>query len=163
MSFNQGDFIRKGNDLMLFIKGKSVAFATNHSFSMTTETEEVQTKDSGYDAQMFAKTQKWEITSENLYIDAEYETLFDAMVEKKPVQVVWGIGVQHSEPTTHPDEGHSNANEYEAFYYEADKKFVSYSGLALITSLNVNANAGENATVSITLTGSGSINKVAKS
>ena len=31
----------------------------------------------------------WEITSENLYSEDDYDTLFDLMVEKEPIDVVF--------------------------------------------------------------------------
>ena len=40
--------IIKGNDLMLFDSaGKSYAYATNHTFSMTAETSDTSSKDHG--------------------------------------------------------------------------------------------------------------------
>ena len=37
----------KGRDLMLFINGKSIAFATSHSLSISMDTTETTSKDSG--------------------------------------------------------------------------------------------------------------------
>ena len=37
----------KGRDLMLFINGKSIAFATSHSLTISMDTTETTSKDSG--------------------------------------------------------------------------------------------------------------------
>jgi len=39
--------VTKGGDLMLFVNGKSIAFATNHTLSISADTKETSTKDSG--------------------------------------------------------------------------------------------------------------------
>ena len=75
--------IRKGNDLMIFIGGKSVAFATSHQLSTTLESETIQSKDSGYDGVNIPKSITWEITSENLFIDGEYSKLFEKQLKKE--------------------------------------------------------------------------------
>lgn len=151
--------IKKGNDLMLFIKKdgayKSVAFATNHTLSLTTETEDIQSKDSGYDGAVMAKKVSWEIQSENLYIESEFKNLLSTMLgSNKYLDVVWGGAVGDVE------HGITATDETPA----TDKNFTpatsgTYYGKALISSLTLNTNAGENATYSITLTGSGTFNE----
>ena len=37
----------KGGDLMLFVNGKSIGFATSHTLSISAETKETTSKDSG--------------------------------------------------------------------------------------------------------------------
>ena len=39
--------IIKGGDMMLFVNGKSIGYATNHTLSINTDTKETSTKDSG--------------------------------------------------------------------------------------------------------------------
>ena len=39
--------IIKGGDLMLFVGGKSIGYATNHTLSINADTKETSTKDSG--------------------------------------------------------------------------------------------------------------------
>lgn len=147
--------IRKGNDLMIFIEGVSVAFATNHTLTLTTETEDIQSKDHGYNGAVLPKRVTWEIQSENLYIDAEFEKLFNYVNGQEPVDLVWGL----------PQKGEDTAIAITADdpimvtdgWNEPDSEQTvkSYTGQAYITSLVVNAQAGENATYSVTFTGNG--------
>lgn len=151
--------IRKGNDLMIFIEGTSVAFATNHTLTLTTETEDVQSKDSGYNGATMAKRIQWEIQSENLYIDGEYQKLLDYQLGREYVDVVWGVAkVETGTETT--ETGITATDEMASKTWVVDDSVVNYKGKALISSMTLNANAGENATYSITLTGSGDFAKV---
>lgn len=60
--------IIEGGDLMLFIGGKSIAFATNHSLSISAETTDTSHKDiKGGWTSSSVKTFSWEITTENLF------------------------------------------------------------------------------------------------
>lgn len=154
--------IKKGNDLMLFVKEgstyKSVAFATNHTLTLSTETEDVQSKDSGYDGAVMAKRTTWEIQSENLYIESEFTALLEKMIgTDKYIDVVWGEAATNGTDTpelgfTHDDQTVVDGDAKKAW----TPKATTYGGKALISSLTLNTNAGENATYSITLTGSGS-------
>lgn len=46
MAYN-GENIINGSDLMLFVDGKSVAYATSHSLDITNETADTSNKDTG--------------------------------------------------------------------------------------------------------------------
>lgn len=82
---------------MLFIGGKSIAFATNHTLNVTAETSDVSHKDvkGGSWKSAEIKTFSWEVSTENLYsVDGEgenYADLFDAMVAKTKLTAVFGI------------------------------------------------------------------------
>lgn len=149
--------IVRGNSLMLFYNGKSLGFATAHTLSVSADTVDISTKDGGYWASSDIGNMSWEITTENLYStttegdasDSDYNILFDLMLAKTPVDIVWGIatdydanGLGEKEAWTAPTTG-------------------GYKGKAVITSLSVNANTGENATYSCTFTGYGAIAKQA--
>lgn len=167
--------IRKGNDLMIFINGenttgeivaggagKSVAFATNHTLTFNTEMEEIQSKDSGYNGSQMAMRTTWEIQSENLYIDGEYETLLDYQLGRKYVNIVWGVAKDGATSgTATPEKGITATDQMAADGWQCDTTYTYYSGVALISSLTLNTNAGENATYSVTLTGSGDFRKTA--
>lgn len=150
--------VRKGNDLMIFIDGASVAFATNHTLTLTTETEDVQSKDSGYNGATMAKRIQWEIQSENLYIDAEYQKLLDYQLGRQYVDVVWGVAKVQTGTET-PETGITATDEMASKTWIVDTGVTYYSGKALISSMTLNASAGENATYSVTLTGSGDFEK----
>ena len=59
--------IIKGGDLMLFIGGTSIGFATNHTLSINADTKETSTKDSGGKWQSSeAGILSWTASTENL-------------------------------------------------------------------------------------------------
>lgn len=154
MAYTQ-EKIKKGNDLMLFVDGKSIAFATNHTLTVTTETEDVQSKDSGYDGATMAKRVSWEIQSENLFIESAYYAMLEKILStNKYLDVKFGAAtgdVEHG--ITADDQTPSTEQNY------TPGTTNIYQGKALVSSLTLNAQAGENATYSITLTGSGSLTK----
>lgn len=150
-----------GKKLMLLVKDgsgnyKSVAYATNHTFSTSASTVDVSHKDladvaggrwDDQDLDVFS----WTITTENLYAaDGEGHTfsdLFNLYAAGTVLDVKFGL-VEDS-ATGVPTggwvpEGGSEAGEY-------------LSGKAILTSLDLNAPNGEKASFSATLTGKGPI------
>lgn len=159
--------IIKGDDLMLFDSvGKSIAYATSHTLTITADTTDTSTKDHGIWKGSEVNKINWEITSENLFTDDSYDALFNAMLTREPVKVYFGKKVQDDpEKTVVNDDypfwtGGVAADAYSSGNPSAGKKNKGYSGLAFITSLTANANTGENATFSVTMTGTGKISKV---
>lgn len=141
--------ITKGDQLMLFVAGKSIAFATAHTLTLTANTTDIASKDHGIYGAKDVSTISWEITTENLFAESDYATLVDSMLTGQPVDVVFANaaswvknGIDNSTKTWTPD-----------------TKSTQLSGKALITSLTANANTGENATFSATFTGVGAITK----
>lgn len=150
-----------GKKLMLLVKDgtgnyKSVAYATNHTFSTSASTIDVSHKDledvSGgkWDDQDI-DTLTWSITTENLYAaDGEGHTfsdLFTLYAAGTTLEVKFGLVADSSTgvPTGGwvPESG-SAAPEY-------------LSGKCVITSLDLNAPNGEKASFSATLTGKGAV------
>lgn len=141
--------ITKGDQLMLFVAGKSIAYATAHTLTLTTNTTDIASKDHGIYGAKDVSTITWEITTENLFAESDYATLVDSMLAGQPVDVVFAnaatwtkTGIDNSSKTWTPD-----------------STSTQLSGKALITSLTANANTGENATFSATFTGVGAISK----
>lgn len=145
--------IIKGRDLMLFDdKGKSFAYATNHTLTFTAETTDISSKDHGIWGATEVSKYSWEIQSENLFTEKDYATMFDAMLKGDAITVKFGL---KTDPT--PDATATPADSSLAAW---DCGGVYYTGSALITSLTVNANNGDNATYSVTLTGVNQIKRV---
>ena len=139
--------IIKGDELMLFKNGVSMAFATAHTLTITGNTIDISSKDHGYWGASEIGNVTWEITSENLYTDGDYNALFQAMINKTALTVAFG----HASNYNVNGLG-SNAN------WTLDQTTNAYYvGSAYITSLTANANTGENATFSVTLTGVGAL------
>lgn len=152
----------KGSDLMLFIDGKSVAGATNHTLTISAETSEIsaKTKDEANGAwnESEISTFTWEATTENLVtftgygVGNTYMDLYDAMSTGKLVTLVMGV---KSEVGAAPAE--------DGFTPAGATKQPYLSGSAYITSLDLTAQDGENATFTATFTGNGKLSKVAPS
>ena len=141
--------IIKGDDLMLFDAGKSLAFATAHTLTITADAVDISSKDHGIWGGNEVNKIKWEITSENLYTVATYDSLFEKMVAREAIKVYFGTKSQNDPDKTVADGDFANWT-----------GASGYAGNAFITSLTANANTGENATFSVTLTGTGKISKV---
>ena len=143
--------INKGRDLMLFDStGKSYAYATNHTLTITAETSDISSKDQGIWGASEVAKYSWEITSENLFTTDSYNALFDSMIAGTAITIRFGLKSQTDNTKTVVDGDYTNWTSKNTGYYE---------GKVFITSLVANANNGENATYSITLTGSGKIER----
>lgn len=148
---NINEQIIEGSDLMLFIGGKSIAFATNHTLSISAETVETTSKDTGgmWVAKAIRKI-SWTMNTENLYtLEGEginYDTLFDAMINKEYLEVVF---------TTSSTE----ANQVPTGGWTA-KAGQGYKGSVVVTSLELNAPNGDNATFTASFEGVGALEKV---
>lgn len=138
-----GNFI-KGNQLMLFIDGKSIAFATSHTLTLTADTSDVKTKDHGLWGSSEITGLNWEITSENLYTDGAASTLEAAWKAGTKLDVAFGLAANW---TTNGLDNPGTDNYTPATGVQ--------TGKAIITNLSYNAAAGENATLSVTLKGVG--------
>ena len=138
--------IIKGDELMLFKDNKSLAYATSHTLTITGNTIDISSKDHGYWGASEIGNITWEITTENLYTDTDFDALFDAMVAKTPITIIFGKAGNYNV------NGLGNLNNW--------TPGTAYkTGSAVITSLTANANTGENATFSATFTGVGAITK----
>ena len=142
----------EGGDLMLFVDSKSLAFATNHTLSISTETSDTSHKDvKGCWTSTTVKTFSWEVSTENLYADegngSTFDILFDAMTNKTLVSVVFGQSTGAVVEGSSSNSGGWSANTTTNYY----------TGKALITSLEVNAPNGDNATFTATFTGVGEL------
>ena len=150
----------KGGDLMLFVNGKSIAFATNHTISINADTKETSTKDNGGFWQVSEVGMlSWTCTSENLMGDPMagigFDELFDIMIARKPVT---GIFALEGNSTNFIDQklGAAPTTGWTA------KTDDGYTGQLIITSLEKNAPNGDNATMKVSFTGVGELKKVKK-
>lgn len=155
--------IIQGKELMLFVDGKTIAYATNHSLSLSTETQSNSHKDIRGDWDSIAvKKFSWTASTENLYgvmstisgtadgtncgAGQDWKTLFDAYKEKKVVDVWFGVA---------GDTLTAWASSSQVGGWE--KSGTGLTGKALITSLNFNAPDGDNATFTCEFTGVGEL------
>jgi len=156
--------IIKGQEIMLMINGKSVAFATNHTLNLNTETSDVSSKDHGQWGAQEINRITWEASTENLYCSYtngvnNYDTLFDAMVAKQAIDMVF------AKPSNWDKDGLvRGGNSAADAETEWNAPATSYlTGKCHITSLQLNAPNGENANYTATFTGAGPISRVGDS
>lgn len=144
-----------GGDLMLFIGGKSIAFATSHKLSINVETVETTSKDSGGKwVSKAARKINWNCSTENLYsndgVGLTFSDLFDKLTARTPIEAVFCLEKDYA---TKKDE------------VPADGWLPSttgtYSGKVIITALEANAPNGDNATFTASFEGVGALTKVA--
>lgn len=135
-------FISNGTSLI------PVALSTNCTISLTANTADSATKDDGIFAASDVSGISWEISNESLHtvetrsIDWTYDTLFDKMVAGSPVDVCFGVP-SNANTTGIPNVGWTSPG--------------TYTGKAIISSLELNGPVDGNATVSISLTGYGAL------
>ncbi len=149
----------KGSDMMLFVGGKSIGFATSHSLSISADTKETSSKDSGGKWQTSeVGVLSWTASSENLCADTaegvSYDDLFGMMIARKPITGVFALEGN----STNLAEGKLDAVKTSGWTPKANN---GYTGQMIITSLEKNAPNGENATFTVQFTGVGALTKVA--
>ena len=148
----------KGGDMMLFVGGKSIGYATSHSLSISADTKETSSKDSGGKWQTSEiGILSWTAQSENLcaneYEGIGYDELFDYMIARKPIKGVFSL---EGNSTDYAD-GKLDAVPENGW---TPKNGDGYEGNMLITSLEKNAPNGDNATFTVQFTGTGALTKV---
>lgn len=140
----------KGKDLMVFQKTGStytaLAAATSHTLSISTAVMEASSKDSGKWGDSEAGRMEWEMGTENLFVQADFDTLFNAMVAGEKLDVAFEVAGNANSDTGKPADGWTIGP-------------GGYEGQVLITALNANAPNGENATYTATFKGCGPLNK----
>lgn len=144
--------IIRGSELQLFYNGKTLAYATSHTLTMTAETSAISTKDHGINTSNNVTALSWEVTAENLFTDDEFDMLDELYQLGEPIDIVLAKVSNFSTKGLVSTGGDVQAWQFDAHNYR--------TGKAIISNLSVNANAGENATYSITLTGTGALTKI---
>ena len=137
-----------GKDFMLLLGGKALALATSCKLSISAETIDTQSKDSGIWTEKDIKKLSWNGSSENLFSADDkvngYDVLLDLMLKRKPIEAKFGIP--------------ANADSDEVPSSGWTLPAASYSGNVLITNLELNAPDGDEATSSATFEGTGKLN-----
>jgi predicted secreted protein len=159
--------------MMLFIKEgsgtmKSIAFATSHTLTVSTDTQQTSTKDDGgkFQSSDYGII-SWSASSENLcsYDGAgyNYQDLINLMLSQTKVTATFSI--EGSSGDAYPYANKINSVDdvtgkvwspaLEGTIGSTENKSLGYTGTVLITSVEVNAPNGENATFTVQLQGDG--------
>ena len=155
--------IIKGSDLMLFVKNtngtvKSLAFATSHSFNISSETSDISTKDHGFWGAKEITRITWQITTDNLYTVDTFNNLYDRMISRQPIEVYFCLKTPTERQGT-PATVNLPGDTYDSWTPTTTTGEDGYYGKVYITSLDATAAAGDNATFSATFDGVGAITK----
>ena len=142
-----------GGDLMLFIGGKSIAFATSHKLGINVETVETSSKDNGGKwTSKAARKMSWNCSTENLYSitgkGTSFDQLFDMLVARTPVEAVFCLEKDYQSKADEAPEGGWQPI-----------TTGTYKGKVIITSLEANAPNGDNATFTASFEGVGALTK----
>lgn len=138
----------QGGDLMLFVDGVSIGYATNHTLEIEADTSSFDCKDEGEQGWSNEETIQlnWTVTSENIYAyDPEgksYENLNDIMISRQPIDVVFYLKAESGSQV--PIGGWHSAQD-------------PFRGQAIITDLDMNAPHGDYASFTATFTGWGEL------
>lgn len=143
-----------GKNLMLFVNGKSVQFATSHTFSPSASVTETSTttKDTiGAQTQSIITSYNWSISSDNVMAwggdvqntdtpqGNKYTDILQLLIQGTKVDVIFQLGTGFNTNTGWQTAG--------------DK----ITGSGYITDASVSADVSDNQTFSITITGSGGL------
>lgn len=140
----------KGGDLMLFVNGKSIAYATSHTLSISADTVDTSNKDEGGGDWADSEVGKlsWTCQSENMYADEgsgiTQDDLMDLMENKTVIDAVFALKKETA--TDAPEAGWTSKG--------------GRQGKMIITKIDVNAKNGEYATYTVEFTGKGKLAKV---
>lgn len=138
-----------GKDLMLFkgtgVGKKAIGLSTSCSLAVNASVVAVTTKDSGDWDENEVERLSFTASVDQLFIETEFDDLFDAMVSKTAVDIDFAVV---SEPS---------ASGVPAGGWVP--KAGGYQGKAVITSLNQTAPVSGKATCAISLTGTGILTK----
>lgn len=145
-----------GKDLMLFAelnsKISTIALSTSCKLSVSGETLDTASKDSGKWTEKIMKKLSYSASSENCFSADNaingYDALLEAMITMKPIKMKIGIP-SNSDADELPEGGWLEPN-------------TSYEGMVLITSVELNAPDGDKATFSVSFEGSGALKKATK-
>lgn len=145
--------IQKGDEIMIFYQGKSIAFATSHTLSLSTNMVDIASKDHGDYGASYPGKRTWEIQTSNLYTEDQVDLLFGLWQNGTQVDIIWGKASDYTSAGIADGLSEDDASSYAA-------PTTNYlTGKAIISSLNLTAQTGENATFDATFTGVGKIEK----
>lgn len=150
--------IIEGGKLMVWVGKASIAMATNHTLTLSTETNEISNKDLGagnWTANSIRRF-SWEVSSDNMFTMKAYKKLFETMTNKTLVTLTFGKPSQDTlveDPSanfadwtwSNPSTGTTTGDD------------VVMQGQAYITNLDLQAPNDDNATFSVTFTGVGEL------
>ena len=139
-----------GEELQLFLGGKSIAKAKTHTLTITSDTIDVSSKDDGFYGASIPGKINWEISAENIYTEKAFDELYAKAQARQVFDVVFGRVANYN------TEG---LGEQDAWAPDSIKH-TTYTGKVTLTNMTLNANNGEVTSFSATLKGVGALKQV---
>lgn len=143
----------KGDQIMIFFNGHSIAQGTSHTLSETVNMQEISSKDYGIFGAQTPQKINWTISAEHLFTEGGFKTLQTAMHAMQPVDIVFGTA-------SNWDKGGLDAAPGEGGTTGADDWVPvdnAMTGKAYISSLTLTAASGDNATFAAEFQGLGQL------
>lgn len=136
-----------GEELQLFLDGKSIAKAKTHTLTITSDTIDVSSKDDGFYGASIPGKINWEISAENIYTEKAFDELYAKAQARQVFEVVFGRVENYDAEGLGVKEN-----------WAPDKaKHTTYTGKVTLTNLTLNANNGEVSSFSATMKGVGAL------
>lgn len=157
-TWNENTQLVNGDSFLLYLtSGKTVvAYATSASLQVDSETIDTSSKFSCKWASNMGGKASYSISADALYCqNVEGAVSFDKLLEYmvKGEQIEWYLGEEQGPEVWNPDGTKTCADNPHAL--DTEKNF--YNGMAVVTSVSLEAGNNEICTCSITLTGAGPI------
>lgn len=132
----------KGDSLMIFLDDnyKTMLYSQSHSLSISLTTKNVQYHSTDRNTYPEAVLGFWEMTAEILCSETELANMFDKMITRRKLVVMFGQATNY--------DGSENSDWHVG---------LGYRGKAIITNIEVTANTGDVATISAVFTGTTSL------
>lgn len=139
-----------GEELQLFLGGKSIAKAKTHTLTITSDTIDVSSKDDGFYGASIPGKINWEISAENIYTEKAFDELYAKAQARQVFDVVFGRVANYNV---------EGLGEQDAWTPDS-VKHTTYTGKVTLTNMTLNANNGEVTSFSATLKGVGALKQV---
>lgn len=139
-----------GEELQLFLGGKSIAKAKTHTLTITSDTIDVSSKDDGFYGASIPGKINWEISAENIYTEKAFDELYAKAQARQVFDVVFGRVADYNAEGLGENENWSPDS----------TKHTTYTGKVTLTNMTLNANNGEVTSFSATLKGVGALKQV---
>lgn len=137
-----------GEELQLFLDGKSIAKAKTHTLTITSDTIDVSSKDDGFYGASIPGKINWEISAENIYTEKAFDELYAKAQARQVFEVVFGrVKDYNAEGLQAPAEA----------WAPDSTTHTTYTGKVTLTNMTLNANNGEVSSFSATLKGVGAL------
>lgn len=163
---SEGRKYRDGGNIMLFYYDgtsyTSIAHGTSHQLSISTQTEDINTKDAGKFGVTETSRIQWNITADHMYTRDGWDTFYSYMMadtteDATANQLTVVFGEKDGTTPGTPDVNINKDGNWTPM--STDSYSYVYSGKALISSLNLNAQNGQKATISVELQGQGPLRR----